>query len=681
LITAAETMPDGLLITDLSGIILYANPRVAQVLRVGENELLGENVTSFLPIDTRKVMVDAYTQALLERGSLEIEFELEIAGGEKHPLSVRASLVYDPQHTPRQVVISVSDITSHKQHEHQLLALNQLITDLVQHRSKEELLPVVFAAAEELLGAQSSGIYLAGADGKITELMTHNLSEAYAQRVAQGYGGLPGETVLNTRKPVCVKDVMNDPVYQERLHFVAEYGLRAMLLLPILFEDNINGVLVVYHDRAHNFTDEEVQLGMTLAHTVAIALQNLYLYQAEHSQRQLAETLVQAAASLNRLLNPDEVLDQILEQAIHITACRSTNILLVEGENARLVRRKGYAETPIYPTEYENFSLPITAPTIHAMLESGEPLLISNTLHDEHWSTVPRTDWIRSYAGAPLKISGEVIGFLSVDSDQPDIFNQDTIRRLQALADHASIAIHNAELYSESRRQAQELSTLVQSAATVSSSLDFNQVLELLSKQMARMVGVEGCAISVYNQADLTVKVLAFYMELTIHHHSSWFDTFSLHDYPLTRRVLQENITIQLHSDDPQADPAELALMRDAGVKTLLMLPLVVRDETLGLVEIESVEPGRVFTQREIALLETLGVYAANAIQNARLYSQLQEYAGLLERRVEDRTTELRSAKDISKAFWLYPDALFVLDENYLPIRAGWRRVDLTGTI
>ncbi|MBN2145871.1 MAG: GAF domain-containing protein, partial [Anaerolineales bacterium] len=672
LITAAEMMPDGLLITDLSGNILYSNAIVAQDLRVGEKDLLGQNITTFLHIDTRRQMVDSYIQTLRQTGSLEIDYELELPDGRTYPLSIRAALVYDPQHKPRQIVISIRDISSYKQNEHRLLTLNQLTTDLVQHLTRDELLPVVFAAAEELLGAQSSALYLSGSDDQTIEFITHNLSDVYAQRIAQSYHGLPGETVLQTHKPVYVNDVLNDPIYQERIHFMADYGVHALLLLPILFEDRLSGVLVVYHNQPHNFSEEEVQLGMTLAHTVAIALQNLHLYQAEHSQRQLAETLAQAAANLNRLLDPDQVLDQILEQTLQLTSCNSANIMLIEGNKVRLARRIGYDEAPIYPTEYEDFSLPLTAPTIQAMFESGEPLLISNTLQDERWTPVSRTEWIRSFAGIPLKVSGQVVGFLNVDSDQPNAFNLDTTRRLQALADHASIAIHNAELYSESNRQAQELSTLVQSAATVTGSLDSNQVLELLSQQMARLAGVQGCAISVYDQSNFTVSFLAYYIEPPISRKESWQEPFSLYDYPLTRRVLQEHIVVQLHADDPLADPAEVSLMQEAGVKTLLMLPLVVREETLGLVELETVDPGRVFTQREIALLQTLGANAANALQNARLYSQLQEYATMLERRVEERTIELRSAKEhIESILASIPDALFVLDDNYQPIRAN----------
>lgn len=672
LITAAETMPDGLLITDLSGVILYANSVVAEDLHVPGSELIGQSVTRFLPFANRQQLVDGYVQTLVRTGSLELEHELETPDGSKYPLAIRASIVYDPQHHPRQIVISIRDISSYKQYEHQLLALNRLITDMVQHRTKEELLQKVFSAAEELFGMHSSAIYLVDPQGRISEFITHRLSEAYAQRISLDYRGLPGEAVFQTHKPVYINDVLNDPVYQERIHFMAEYGLRALLLLPILYEDHINGVLVIYHDRIHEFTDQDVQLGMTLAHTVAIALQNLYLYQAEHSQRQLAEALADAAANLNRLLNPDQVFDQILEQIVQITSCRSANIMRIQGSNVSLDRRTGYDEAPIHPTEYENFSLPITAPTLKVMYETGEPLLISDTLHDVRWSHVERTDWIRSYAGVPLVVSGQIVGFLNVDSDQPNAFNEDTVRRLQALASQASIAIHNAELYYESNRQAQELSALVQSAATVSSSLDFHQILNLLSEQMVRLVNVEACAISVYDPNSFTVSLLAYHIKPPIQQLDSWKAPFSLIGYPATRRVIEERAIIQVQSEDPQADPSEVALMQEAGVKTLLMLPLVVREETLGLVEIESVEPGRIFTEREIALLQTLGVYAANAIQNARLYTQLQEYAGLLERRVEERTNELRSAKEhIESILASIPDALFVLDDTYQPIRTN----------
>ena len=672
LITAAEMLPDGLLITELTGEILYANPVAANVMRVDEGELLGRNITSFLPSEMRQGMVGIYAQALSERGNLELEFDVDPPGEQKYSLSIRAALVLDPQHTPRQIVISVRDVTSRKLYEHQLLALNRLITDLVQRHTKEDLLPLVFPAAEELLNGWASAIYTLDAQGNITDFLPHNLPKAVNHQIFLDSNGLPGETIIHIHQPVAVPDVLNDTTYQERIHFLATYGIRALLLLPILDEERICATLAVYYNHPHAFTEEEIQLGMTLEPTISIALQNLHLYQAERSQRQLAEGLAQAAASLNRLLNPDEVLDQILQQAMQITACRSTNIILIQGMNVRLVRSRGYADTSDDPITGEHFPFPINIASIRRMIESGKPLLVSDVQDEAHWSPIYRTEWIRSYAGVPLKVSGQVVGFLNVDSDQPGAFSPDTIQRLQALADHASIAIHNAELYSESNRQAQELSALVQSAAMVSTSLNYNQVLEELSQQMARLVNVEGCAISVYDQATESVVLLAYYNEQPTPNMTAWQKPFKLSEYPMTRRVLQENIVIELHVDEPNADPAEIALMEAANVKTMLMLPLVVQEVTLGLVELESTDAARVFTPREIALLQTLGANAANAIQNAQLYTQLQEYAGQLEQRVEERTAELRSAMEhIESILASIPDAIFVLDDKFQPIRSN----------
>jgi signal transduction histidine kinase len=78
--------------------------------------------------------------------------------------------------------------------------------------------------------------------------------------------------------------------------------------------------------------------------------------------------------------------------------------------------------------------------------QTRQPIIIPNTLVDPHWIYITENDWIKSYAAAPLIVSDRVFGFLNLDSDQLDYFNDDTIQRLQAFAAQASIAIQNAQL-------------------------------------------------------------------------------------------------------------------------------------------------------------------------------------------------------------------------------------------
>jgi PAS domain S-box-containing protein len=673
LYTAADTMLDGLLLTDLKGNIRYANPAVAAMMAMAEEEFIGRSVGSFFSAEIAQEISQAYSGVLLERGILIAEWELRTAEDELIVLAVRASMVYDASNQPFQVVIGVRDITERSHYERQLLTLNRLTTELVQIHEKPDLMDHILTAVEDLLQAWASTIYLIGPDGEtITDFVRRNLSDEYVRRIARGDKGLPSDTVQQTHKPAYVRDTLDDPVYQERVHFMAEYGVRALLVLPILYRDQVLGVLVIYFNQPHEFVEEEVQLGLTLAYTIAIAIQNIRLYQGEHSQRQLAEALAQAAASLNRFLNLDDVLDQILEQTLRVADSLSSNILLIDGDYARLVRRKGYDLMPEHLRASKDFTFPLTTPTLRYMLNTGQPVLITDTANDPNWFPTEGSVWIRSYAAAPLRMGGKTVGFLNVDSDQPGFFTQETTYRLQALADYAAIAIHNAQTYEDSRRQADELSTLIEAAATVSVSLDVSRVLTLLSEQMARLVGVEGCMVSDYDPANHWVSILAYKFNSPLYFEPSFARPYDLNEYPVTRRVVEEGITVQLHLNDPNIDPAEAELMRLTKIGTLLMVPLVLGEQTIGLLELETHDLERVFTEREIALVQTLGSHAANAIQNARLYAQLQQYANELEDRVRERTIELQSAKERIEAILAsVPDAVFVLDEHQQSIHAN----------
>jgi GAF domain-containing protein len=116
---------------------------------------------------------------------------------------------------------------------------------------------------------------------------------------------------------------------------------------------------------------------------------------------------------------------------------------------------------------------------------------------------------------------------------------------------------------------------------------------------------------------------------------------------------------------DLNLDESQREFIARAGFKTHLMIPLVVKNRAIGLIELMDDEDERVFTQNEIKLGQTLASQAANAIQNADLYQRLQNHAADLETRVQSRMTELRAAKEhIEGILGSVPDAVYVLDEG-----------------
>ncbi len=455
---AADNMQDGLLVADLQGKIIYANAASAGMLNLPTDELAGKNANDLIPPGESEKVFKAYLQALMTRGELDAEFEHR--SPDNHPIfsAIRASLVHDEDGTPAYIVLSVTNITQRRLFEHQLLTLNRIITELVQIHDTPDLLNSILQTSEELLGANASGIYLVEPGSKkIIQTLTHNLPETYARRIAEGYQGLPGDTVSRTMQPVYIEDTLAHTEYGERIRFMAEHGVRALLILPILFQREGLGALVTYYKEPHHFDEDDLQLGLTLSHTLAIAIQNVRLYQAEHSQRQLAEALAQAAISLSSSLNIDEVLDLILEQTRRVALCTSVNILLVEGKAAYLARRRGYENIPDSLQATQDIVFPLTLPTLQAMINTGAPVLIPNAEQDPRWIPVDGTRWIQSYAAAPLQVGGQTIGFLNVDSDQPNFFTEETTQRLQAFAAHAAVAIQNARLFQQLQQYANEL--------------------------------------------------------------------------------------------------------------------------------------------------------------------------------------------------------------------------------
>jgi len=100
---------------------------------------------------------------------------------------------------------------------------------------------------------------------------------------------------------------------------------------------------------------------------VAMAIQNVRLYQSEHNQREMAEALTQAANALNSHIKPGRVLDTLLEQTLRVVSCKSLNVMLIEGDKIFVVRRKGYEHFPEHIRHVGEYRFPLSTPTFHTM--------------------------------------------------------------------------------------------------------------------------------------------------------------------------------------------------------------------------------------------------------------------------------------------------------------------------
>jgi diguanylate cyclase (GGDEF)-like protein/PAS domain S-box-containing protein len=174
----------------------------------------------------------------------------------------------------------------------------------------------------------------------------------------------------------------------------------------------------------------------------------------EQSERALAEALSDNAAALNSTLDFEGVLDRIMDNVGRVVPHDSVGIILLDAtrQNAYVTRYHDNRNQKIDQKDIQ-FSI-IQTRNLREMQSSGLPVIVANTLDYEGWVNTDESAWIRSALGAPIKIKGEIIGFLSLSKAVPNSFNQKDAERLQAFVNYAGIAIENARLYEEVQRLA-----------------------------------------------------------------------------------------------------------------------------------------------------------------------------------------------------------------------------------
>jgi len=167
-----------------------------------------------------------------------------------------------------------------------------------------------------------------------------------------------------------------------------------------------------------------------------------------------------------------------------------------------------------------------------------------------------------------------------------------------------------------------ELETLVNTAIAVSSQLDLTELLREVAKQLTSLLDCHFCVISDYDHASRTVTVLADYDDVGNRRPDTWVYTVS--QFPMAKRALEDHETVVVNVSDPRADPAEVAIMRRDGDMCLLILPMVHRGQAIGLLEVLDHTRERRFTRQEMRLATAIAGQAAVALHNAHVFAQLR---------------------------------------------------------
>ena len=281
-------------------------------------------------------------------------------------------------------------------------------------------------------------------------------------------------------------------------------------------------------------------------------------------------------------------------------------------------------------------------------LHAEGPVIVEDYLQETRFSASPFLKHHEVVSGLNIAIRGQhrPFGVLGGDSAQPRKFTEDDTHFLQAVSNVLAMTLDRVRTEKEIVDRNRQLLTLQAAGAAITSSLDLQDVLGTVAEEMLNLLGVSGCVVYQWHQDQNTIVVMLEVGPESWQHGNYVDDIFSLADYPLTKQVLIERQAQQMTLDQVDIDPAELAYMQEFDFKSLLLLPMIFKDQSVGLLKIVDDFELRTFSASEINLAQLLANQAASAIENARLYAEVQQYKIHLEEEVATRTSELILANE-----------------------------------
>src|SRR5262245_8506759 len=519
----------------------------------------------------------------------------------------------------------------------------------------------IAASAARLCEAYDATIYQV--DAELLRLVAHH-GPIQVGPVGIGQFTLPlirgfvnARAVLD-RQVIHVTDVQAEgDEYPAGRDYATRFGFRTLLAVPLLRRGHAIGVISIRRTEVRPYTQKQIELVETFADQAVIAIENTRLFEEVQARtKELQDSLDRQTATSEVLgvisRSPNEVqpvLDTIVATAQRLCQAERGVVWRLEGETFRAVAHHGQ------PDERVESVLSARAPLSRGTV-IGRATLARRAVQVEDVATDPELvavsrafNWagnIHTILAVPLLLKGEPIGVITLSRTRIARFDDKQIALVEAFADQAVIAIENSRLFEAEQASKRELTeSLEQQTATADvlkvisrSALDVQKVLDALVESAARLCNAYDAAI-----LQVVGDGLRLVAQNTMGQIATTAPVGQL-TRPLVRglvmgRAVLDRQTIQVADTLAEGDeyPESQKLALQLGFRTLLAVPLLHAVEATGVIVIRRERgEGRPFTERQIELVSPWTDQAVIAIENTRLFEEVQARTRELAKTVED---------------------------------------------
>jgi diguanylate cyclase (GGDEF)-like protein len=510
---------------------------------------------------------------------------------------------------------------------------SRLISRLEASPSLDEVLAEAVRGACEAL--RTDGAAVALADGDALSFRTHyglcppQVFSNWRLKKKKSVSGV----VFRTGEPFVTRDVLEEPDFDEST--VRELGIRALMVLPLKPGPEIIGCLYLGSLQPRSFTDDEVRVGCVFARQISAALANAALLERERQERQRSQTLLELVRAAGSSLSLKQVLIQVCEATARLSVADRCSILLLDeaGETLEPFMSLGFKDEKLWQRFRTTARVPVAfVPGMRDAFLSQRPILVARA---DRTQLIPQAIvenfGMKSVGIYPMAVRDRVVGIMVVDSVKEYLrFPQEEVETMAAIARQAAVIIENAKLFEREQEQRRRAETLLTVVGTASSSLSLKKVLISLCRSVVDLSVGERCSIFL---TDKVTGRLEPYMSLG-HEDKVMWDRFRSRSIvprtPRQRRLVDAITGIRvpiIQEDVPGTGFLSSRWTEDFATKSLALYPLVVKDEAVGVMAVDSFTDFVHFPPEEVEILAAIAGQAAAIIENARLHEQVQQQA------------------------------------------------------
>ena len=458
-----------------------------------------------------------------------------------------------------------------------------------------------------------------------------------------------------------IPDVEADPDYTFA-SAVRAGGLRSNTAVPMLRDARVVGTINLGRSVAGRFSESEIALLKTFADQAVIAIENVRLFtELQTSNRELTTALEQqtATSEILRVISQSQtdvrpVFETILTSAVRLLRGYSGALTRVAGDQIELAAHTRTDDTGDASLR-ELFPQSLHSEIPHAQaIRTRAPIDIADTQTDPRMPDALRTSarvrGYRSWITVPLLRHQETIGTIAVTRPEAGGFDGDEIALLQTFAAQAVIAIENVRLVTELQTSNRELMMALDQQTATSEILrvisqsptDLKPVFDAIVDSAARLCQAAFGVLHRFDGQDLTFEAQHGIREAQLERVRHYFPQPARRDMAVGRAVLDRSVT---HIHDIRVDPEYVIRSFQEDYRTVLAVPLMREGVPVGALGLwrRKVQP---FSDQQIELVKTFADQAVIAIENVRLFKELEARTQDLTRSVG----ELTALGEVSRA-------------------------------